>query len=105
MAPPLNGEVAGAPAADGGDSRPGDVPSGPSPPPSSRTVFLPVPGRMADTVRRLLPLAARTLGWCPDTFWAATPADLALALADPAAPAGELTRADLDRLLETDRHG
>lgn len=61
--------------------------------------------RFADAARQLFPLAARTLGWSPDTFWAATPADLALALADPAAVAGELTRADLDRLLENDRHG
>ncbi len=48
----------------------------------------------------LLPLAARALGWTPDTFWAATPADLAAALSDPAAPPAPLTRADLDRILE-----
>lgn len=50
----------------------------------------------------LIPLAARVLGWTPDTFWAATPADLAAALADPAAPPAPLSRADLDRLLEHD---
>lgn len=56
------------------------------------------------TTRHLFPLAARALGWTPDTFWAATPADLAMALADPVPPE-TLTRADLDRLLETDNHG
>ncbi len=53
----------------------------------------------------LVPLAARALGWTPDTFWAATPADLAAALADLAAPTAPLTRADLDRLLEHDDNG
>ncbi len=52
----------------------------------------------------LLPLAARMLGWTPDTFWAATPADLATALADPTALPAPLSRADLDRMLEHD-HG
>ncbi|WP_324262148.1 phage tail assembly chaperone [Altererythrobacter sp. H2] len=56
-------------------------------------------------VARLLPLAARALGWAPDTFWSATPADLAMALADPAASSSSLTRAELDHLLETDDHG
>lgn len=105
MIPPRHGEVAGARAPDGGNYRPGTVPSDQSPPPSLRTVPCPGPGRFADTARRLFALAARALGWSPDTFWAATPADLALALADPAAVAGELTRADFDRLLENDRHG
>lgn len=31
------------------------------------------------------PLAARLLGWRPDEFWRATPAELVLALADPEA--------------------
>lgn len=105
MIAPRFGEVAGAPAADGEDSRPSAAPVGRSPSPSSRTVPLPVPGRMADAARRLFPLAARGLGWTPDTFWAATPADLALALADPAAPGAGMTRADLDTLLERDCDG
>nr|WP_199503954.1 phage tail assembly chaperone [Qipengyuania sp. YIM B01966] len=47
-------------------------------------------------------LAARALGWAPATFWAATPAELAAALApaDPTPPA--LTRAELARLMEHD---
>ena len=105
MAPPRNGGVAGAPASDGGDSRPGAAPFGQSPPPSSRTAPLAVPGRMADTVRTFFPLAARALGWTPDTFWAATPADLALALAEPGTADAGLTRAELDRLLKDQDHG
>lgn len=64
--------------------------------------------RFRDQAARLLPLAARALGWGPETFWAATPADLALSLADPrdpAAAATPITRTELDRLLESDRHG
>ncbi|MFN4113764.1 MAG: phage tail assembly chaperone [Sphingomonadaceae bacterium] len=61
--------------------------------------------RFGAQAARLLPLAARVLGWTPDTFWAATPADLAMTLADPAAPSATLTRAELDHLLECDRHG
>ena len=61
--------------------------------------------RFAGHAARLVPLAARALGWTPDTFWAATPADLALALAEPCAPGTGLTRADLDRMLENDDHG
>lgn len=41
---------------------------------------------------------AAALGWTPDTFWAATPADLRAALGlDPAAPAPP----DLAALMET----
>ena len=61
--------------------------------------------RFGETALRLLPLAVRALGWTPDTFWSATPADLAAALADPTAADTGMTRGDLDRLLEQDRHG
>lgn len=61
--------------------------------------------RFGEQAERLFPLAARALGWTPDTFWAATPTDLALALADPAAPGAGLTRAELDRLLKDQDHG
>ncbi len=62
--------------------------------------------RFSDNALRLLACAARALGWTPDTFWSATPADLVAALADPTAPdAQDMTRTDLDRLLEQDRHG
>ncbi|PEQ14678.1 hypothetical protein B2G71_00435 [Novosphingobium sp. PC22D] len=49
-------------------------------------------------------LAARLLGWRPDTFWNATPAELAAALGigmDPASP-GAIDRATLQRLMEHD---
>lgn len=41
----------------------------------------------ADAARRCCALSARLLGWRPGEFWAATPAELAMALADPADPA------------------
>lgn len=53
---------------------------------------------------RLAGLAARALGWRPDEFWRATPAELAAILA-PAAPAGQpLSRTDLNRMMERE-HG
>lgn len=45
--------------------------------------------------------AARLLGWRPGEFWAATPAELAAALAPPPADA-PLARADLARMMEHD---
>ncbi|AOR78006.1 phage tail assembly chaperone [Novosphingobium resinovorum] len=49
--------------------------------------------------------AARTLGWRPAEFWAATPAELAAALGllSPGAPAG-FDRDTLTKLMEND-HG
>jgi uncharacterized phage protein (TIGR02216 family) len=38
------------------------------------------PMLFADTARRLAHMAAMALGWRPDEFWAATPADLVTAL-------------------------
>lgn len=35
------------------------------------------------SARRWNRLAARLLGWRPDDFWSATPAELVMALADP----------------------
>jgi hypothetical protein len=37
----------------------------------------------AATARRWNTLAARLLGWRPDDFWSATPAELVMALAEP----------------------
>ena len=51
---------------------------------------------------RLAGLAARLLGWKPQEFWQATPAELAATLA-PYEPADEpLARTDLTRLMERD---
>ncbi|MFC0203509.1 phage tail assembly chaperone [Novosphingobium soli] len=51
-------------------------------------------------------LAARTLGWRPAEFWAATPAEFAasLGLARLDAPAPGLDRQTLQRLMDND-HG
>jgi uncharacterized phage protein (TIGR02216 family) len=63
---------------------------------------------MADDARfgpgasRLVGLAARLLGWRPDEFWRATPADVAAALAPPDDAAAPLSRSDLTRLMEAD---
>ncbi|WP_206238071.1 phage tail assembly chaperone [Novosphingobium terrae] len=55
---------------------------------------------------RLAGLTARVLGWRPDTFWAATPAELAAVLAPDADPAraaiAPLSRTDFERLMEKD---
>lgn len=55
---------------------------------------------------RLAGLSARALGWRPQEFWAATPAELAAVLAPEADPAraaiAPLSRADFNRLMEQD---
>jgi uncharacterized phage protein (TIGR02216 family) len=59
----------------------------------------------AGAVPRLFAIAAQRLGWTPDCFWRATPADLLLALG-PTDPANApLTRTDLARMMELDAHG
>jgi hypothetical protein len=50
---------------------------------------------------RLSGVAARLLGWRPAEFWAATPAELAAALAPPAAPAA-IGRGEIERMMERD---
>ena len=50
-------------------------------------------------------VAARWLGWGPDEFWAATPAELSAALAPPAVTASPttplpLSRTELNRMME-----
>jgi hypothetical protein len=55
---------------------------------------------------RLAGLVARLLGWRPDHFWNATPAELAAIFAvDEPSGGSPLTRAELTALLEQDRHG
>ena len=55
---------------------------------------------------RLSGLVARLLGWRPDHFWNATPAELAaIFVADEPSGGSPLTRAELTALLEQDRHG
>lgn len=60
----------------------------------------------AATARRWNPLAARLLGWRPDEFWRATPAELALALSNPDG-AGAITpptRETIARMMERDKN-
>lgn len=56
---------------------------------------------------RLAGLVPRALGWRPDDFWNATPAELAAIFTAAAdSPGGTpLTRGELAALLEHDRHG
>lgn len=59
-------------------------------------------GHFGPGAARLGGLAARLLGWRPDHFWAATPAELA-AILTPYTSAGEgLARPDLERMMEQD---
>lgn len=61
--------------------------------------------RFGASALRLSGLAARLLGWRPAEFWAATPAELASALAPPEPQPGPLGRDDLNRLMEDEHDG
>lgn len=66
----------------------------------------PPPQTFADTACKLWALAATGLGWPPDTFWNATPAELIGAF--PAANDGQangITRADIARLIKGTEDG
>jgi len=55
---------------------------------------------------RLAGIIPRALGWQPQAFWDATPAELAAIFAADEQPAGEpLTRSELVTLLERERNG
>lgn len=56
---------------------------------------------------RLAGLVPRLLGWRPDDFWCATPAELAAIFepADDLNHAVPLARSELERLLENDQNG
>jgi hypothetical protein len=57
--------------------------------------------RFGDVALRRCALAARHLGWRPTEFWAATPAEMATALAQPE-DARPLARDDIARMMEHD---
>ncbi len=62
--------------------------------------------RFADSAARLAGAVPRVLGWRPDEFWSATPAELAAILAATDEPSSEpLGRAELTALMERDRDG
>ena len=58
----------------------------------------------AQAAVRLAGLAARTLGWRPGEFWAATPAELALSLGTLTAGETPPSRAEILNLIERDHH-
>lgn len=61
--------------------------------------------RFATGAVQLAGIAARMLGWRPAEFWAATPAELAAAIAPPGpAPSAMLDRGQLTRMMEHE-HG
>ncbi|MBN2972935.1 phage tail assembly chaperone [Roseomonas aeriglobus] len=45
------------------------------------------------------------VGWAPDTFWSATPAEVAALFGDPADTVPTLTSADLTTLMEAHPDG
>ncbi len=51
---------------------------------------------------RLAGLAGRLVGWRPDDFWVATPAELVSILAPDVQPGQPLARHDLNRMMERD---
>ncbi|MCX7284207.1 MAG: phage tail assembly chaperone [Novosphingobium sp.] len=63
-------------------------------------------GRFGAAAARLSGQAALLLGWSGDTFWNATPEELATILAALRMPDGEtVDRGMIDRLMEQDRGG
>ena len=58
--------------------------------------------RLGAAARRLAGVAAKLLGWRPDEFWAATPAELAVAILpeDGGASLAPLGRDEFIRLME-----
>lgn len=65
-----------------------------------------MPARFADAALALAGLVPRLLGWRPDEFWAATPAELAAILAPDAAAQGDpLSRHEFDTLMERECDG
>jgi hypothetical protein len=60
----------------------------------------------ADAAARWCSLSARLLGWRPGEFWNATPAELAMALTEPAdlATPSPPSRDLIARMMERDAH-
>ena len=74
----------------------------------TETAPVPAPAqssRFGQAASTLAGIAARALGWRPDEFWNATPADLVLALSDPQSSTETVTRNELNQLLEQERNG
>ena len=61
--------------------------------------------RFSVTVGRLAGLASRSLAWTPETFWNATPSELALALgSEENAAALPPTRGEIAAMIERDNN-
>ncbi len=58
--------------------------------------------RFGPGAQRLCGLTARLLGWRPEHFWSATPAELAAVLSPLSAEGQPLARSDLNRMMERD---
>ena len=54
---------------------------------------------------RLAGLSGRALGWRPAEFWAATPAELAAAIADPVGEFLPVSRTEIEILMERECDG
>ena len=98
---PVHGEVAAASAADGGGSPPADR-SWPTPSTTGASAGGPPPRAGEDfgsQAARLAGFCAVVLGWTPDQFWRATPAEVR-GVVGVLAPQGDapVTRALLDEL-------
>lgn len=62
--------------------------------------------RFGEAATRLAGQAALLVGWTPDTFWAATPAELmAIAMAAAPPPGDGIDRTTLTAMMERDAHG
>lgn len=57
-----------------------------------------------DAALRLAGLAARALGWLPDTFWNATPSELLASLAQPLPAETPPSREEIAAMIERDAH-
>ncbi|HET9511633.1 MAG TPA: phage tail assembly chaperone, partial [Sphingomonas sp.] len=68
----------------------------------------PPPRAGEDFGRAAARLAGRVcagVGWAPETFWSATPAEVAALFCDPADSVATLTSADLSKLMEAHPDG
>ena len=65
-----------------------------------------MPRNFTEVIPHLCALSAQYLGWRPGEFWAATPAEIVLALSDPAYEPGEMVSlSDFQDLLERELNG
>ncbi len=61
--------------------------------------------KFGEGAQQLAGLSARSLGWRPDEFWCATPAELAAILTPDTPGDAPLARDEFETLMERDRNG